>query len=267
MKPLNSPMDIIKLLPKTNCRDCGQPTCMAFAVTVIKGEKGLDACPHLDAQVINQYQTPAMEASAAQIEQQKAEEALRQKIRELDMLERAELLGATISGDCLVIRCLGKDFLVDPNGDIKSECHIIPWVTGPILNYVLKASGTKPTGDWVPFRELKGGPAWGRFFYHRCEKALKKVIDQFTNLFEFMIDVFNAKPADDAFQSDIAVVIHPLPKLPILICYWKSDGDLEASLNLFFDAKAEDNLEIEQIYTLGVGLVNMFEKISQTHGE
>jgi hypothetical protein len=81
-----------------------------------------------------------------------------------------------------------------------------------------------------------------------------------------MIHVFNAKPAPNAFESDIAVILHPLPRLPMLICYWKSDGDMESSLNVFFDDTAEDNLIIDSIYRIAAGLVIMFEKIAVTHG-
>jgi ArsR family metal-binding transcriptional regulator len=41
-------LDILKLLPQTNCRACGQPTCMAFAVGVSQGSQGLDDCGALD---------------------------------------------------------------------------------------------------------------------------------------------------------------------------------------------------------------------------
>ncbi len=30
-------LDIFKLTPKTNCKDCGNPTCMAFAMKVASG--------------------------------------------------------------------------------------------------------------------------------------------------------------------------------------------------------------------------------------
>ena len=41
-------IDILKLLPKTNCRECGQPTCMVFATQVAEGGKGPEACPRLN---------------------------------------------------------------------------------------------------------------------------------------------------------------------------------------------------------------------------
>jgi ArsR family metal-binding transcriptional regulator len=42
-------IEIIKRLPKTNCRKCGEPTCMVFAVRLAEGAKGIDGCPELDA--------------------------------------------------------------------------------------------------------------------------------------------------------------------------------------------------------------------------
>ncbi len=39
--------EILKLLPKTNCRKCGQPTCMVFAVMATEGGKGPEHCPEL----------------------------------------------------------------------------------------------------------------------------------------------------------------------------------------------------------------------------
>jgi ArsR family metal-binding transcriptional regulator len=38
---------ILKILPKTNCRRCGEPTCMVFAVAVAEGVKDADDCPPL----------------------------------------------------------------------------------------------------------------------------------------------------------------------------------------------------------------------------
>jgi ArsR family metal-binding transcriptional regulator len=40
-------LEIYKLLPKTNCRKCGQPTCMMFASLATEGVKGYEDCPEL----------------------------------------------------------------------------------------------------------------------------------------------------------------------------------------------------------------------------
>lgn len=38
-------LEIYKLLPKTNCRECGFPTCLAFAMQIAAGRAGIDQCP------------------------------------------------------------------------------------------------------------------------------------------------------------------------------------------------------------------------------
>lgn len=42
-------LEILKLLPKTNCRKCGEPTCMVFAARIAEGVKGSGDCPSLEA--------------------------------------------------------------------------------------------------------------------------------------------------------------------------------------------------------------------------
>ena len=42
-----SGLQIYKLLPKTNCKDCGFPTCLAFAMKLAAKQVELDACPHV----------------------------------------------------------------------------------------------------------------------------------------------------------------------------------------------------------------------------
>ncbi|WP_334109939.1 (Fe-S)-binding protein, partial [Thermodesulfitimonas autotrophica] len=43
-------LEIYKLLPKTNCKECGQPTCLAFAMQLAAGKTALEKCPHVSEQ-------------------------------------------------------------------------------------------------------------------------------------------------------------------------------------------------------------------------
>ncbi len=40
-------IQIFKLLPKTNCKECGVPTCLAFAMNLASGKAELSACPYV----------------------------------------------------------------------------------------------------------------------------------------------------------------------------------------------------------------------------
>ena len=56
-------IDIFKLTPKTNCKECGNPTCMAFAMKVAQGAIPVEKCPHMsdDAKAqLNEATAPPM---------------------------------------------------------------------------------------------------------------------------------------------------------------------------------------------------------------
>ncbi len=56
-------IQIFKMLPKTNCTECGVPTCLAFAMNLAAGKAELDACPYVSDEAKEQL----AEASAPPI--------------------------------------------------------------------------------------------------------------------------------------------------------------------------------------------------------
>jgi acetyl-CoA decarbonylase/synthase complex subunit gamma len=56
-------IQIFKMLPKTNCGECGVPTCLAFAMNLASGKAELDACPYVSDEAKEQL----AEASAPPI--------------------------------------------------------------------------------------------------------------------------------------------------------------------------------------------------------
>ena len=267
MAELKNHLEVYKLLPKTNCRDCGLATCLAFAAMVIQQTKQLRDCPYIEPEVLQQYEVQDdSRPNRDEVSEQKLA-LLQEQIRHIDLAGSQERLQATFSQGRLAVSCLSKDFWVSQDGEVASGCHVNGWVTFPLLHYIKDCQGRDLTGEWVSLRELEGGMDWLLFFEHRCEKAMNKLVDGYTNLFEDLIDIFDARPAPPMFDSDIAVILHPLPRLPMLICYWKPEDGMGSSLNIFFDRSADKNLKVENIYTLTMGMVTMFEKIARTHGQ
>ena len=266
MAQLKNAMDIFKLLDKSNCKKCNKPTCLAFAAAVFQGQMRLDECPKLPREIIEKYSGKM--AGQVSMEQEMASlvEDLKKKLAESDLAEAARRLGADFSSGRLTIKILGKNFSIDTSGRVISDIHVNPWVMLPVFSYITEGQGVPASGKWVPCRELEGGKSWYRLFGQRCEKPLKRVADTYVDLFEDMIHLFNGKQVQNHYESDISLVLHPLPNVPILICYWKPADGFESDLNIFFDATVEKNLNIESIYRLGTGLVVMLEKLALRHG-
>ena len=45
-------LDIFKLSPKKNCKECGSPTCMAFCMKVAQGALPITKCPYMSEEAI-----------------------------------------------------------------------------------------------------------------------------------------------------------------------------------------------------------------------
>ncbi len=56
-------LQIFKLLPKTNCGECGVPTCMAFAMKLAAKNAELAACPYASEEAKKPSGRPASRPS------------------------------------------------------------------------------------------------------------------------------------------------------------------------------------------------------------
>lgn len=260
-----TPLEIYKALPKTNCRECGIPSCMAFAAAVIKEEKGLKDCPYLDKARIDDFEKKLDARESFEKSQEETLRDLKEKMSALDFASRADIVGGVSDGESISIKCLGKDFTIDARGNIASECHTHAWFAIPLLSYIINGGGKNPAGKWVPLRELDGGAAWYGLFGQRCEKPLKSIADTHVELFEDLIGMFSGAYTANDMKADISVVLYPFPKVPILICYWKPEDGMESQLHIFYDSTASENLGIESAYLMGAGIASMVEKIMQNH--
>jgi len=262
-------MEILKILDRSNCRECGKPTCLAFAVAVSNGQKQLDECPKLDGGIVEQFGGPTAEPESRQTPPEEdpfaSIEPLRRRITTVDLPASAQRLGATFSDGKLTIKCLGRDFSVDADGNITTAIHVHGWIAIPVLDYLVNGAGIPASGNWVSFRDLRAGTERYPLFAQMCEKPCKRLADDDMDLIEDVLGLFG-KPVENHYSSDLSFVLHPLPRVPILIRYWAPEDGMESNLNFFFDSTTTENLNIESVYTLGTGLVVMVEKIALRHG-
>jgi hypothetical protein len=263
-KSVFTALDVYKILPQTNCSKCLLPSCLAFAAAVVAGRKKLQDCPDLDPGNIAEFAAKYQSSSHSEVDQAQFIDKLQKKMAAINLETVAPLIGATVKGNRIIINSLGKDFVFDRAGNMTSECHIIPWVQAPMLSYITYKTHAEITGKWISFREIKGGIEWQALFVSRCEEPLRKLADDNPDLLNDLIDLFMGKSIE-WYEADIALILHPLPKIPILICYQAPEDDLESKLSVFFDECCSINLHIKSIFTLCSGLVQMFTKIAEHH--
>ena len=264
-RPKNA-MEIFTLLDKSNCRECGEKTCLAFAAAVYQDRKKIRQYPKLDPATIDRFSDSVTDQNKIERNREDYLEILQNEVCNLDLAAAAKRVGADYSGGKLTLKVLGKDFSVDSAGKLAADIHINPWVAAPFLDYIHSGQGLPASGNWLSFRELKDGQERYPLFQKRCEVPMKQVADTYTELFDDLVRLFGGKQVQKQFESDISVVLHPLPRVPIMICYWLPEDGLASSLNVFFDDTADKNLAIGSVFSLGAGLAQMFEKLALRHG-
>ena len=265
MSEIKNPLELYKYLEKSNCRMCGVPSCLAFAAAVIQGQKRLGDCPAIPKETLEELQSRLGQKETLEDDQGRVLQNLKKKVAEIDFQKTAERLGATVDNGKIGVNCLGKIFWIDTSGGMVSECHVNNWVHIPLLHYLLGSKGKKVREEWVSFNELKGASDWNLFFSHRCEGSMKEIADAHPDILFEILHLFGAKPVTGITSADQSLVIYPLPKVPFLINYWEPEDDFDSKLNILFDRSAEDNINLDSIYLLGRGIVEMFRQLIVKH--
>jgi hypothetical protein len=252
--------DIVKILPQTNCGECGFPTCMAFAIAVIKNGEPLENCPHLPkeaesvARTLKEKQKVGTGSSREALET--ARSVLHDKLAPLDFRSLTEGLDATYGEDdghtYLKIGYLGnsvkifKDHILYPEG-----MDIDPWDDIFLYNYVCSRGNAPAIGNWISFNELPGAvsqtPTLNLSPFNMTDWDEKKVANLRRGA-----EKIGAQPVLIDTSADIAFVLTPLSRIPILLLYYRAEPEegAEAQLQFLFDASVGSYLDFEGAFFL-----------------
>ncbi|MBW1991303.1 MAG: DUF3786 domain-containing protein [Deltaproteobacteria bacterium] len=265
-----SVLDVFKMLPGSNCGECGQPTCLAFATQVIKEGQELERCPYLPEE---------QAAAAAAVKSQQAEgmgrrresvaialEALQEKVAPLDFAAIAEGLGAvygeTGGRPYLEVPYFGrilrifKDQVQYPPGSRSN-----PWEAIFLYNY-LASQGSRPlTGDWIAFQSLPNSVSKVKTLERLQRELAEQLQGRKTGLLE-KIAALRGELTDLGEDAEVKAVFRPLPKVPILFLFWDADSgeNFPAQVRFLFDAAVADYLDLESLLFLVESLAQRLQE-------
>ncbi|SDP55665.1 DUF3786 domain-containing protein [Desulforhopalus singaporensis] len=264
MVAVKNVMEIFVELDKSNCRLCGEKTCLAFAGAVFKSSRKLEECPRLHPSVIRKYQDSRYGSNVEERRDEHLEMAL-EEVLKLDFTETSVRIGGLVRDGILYFNVLGKRFGLTKDGRFLTDLHINPWVMAPLLTYLCSCRGKQPSGEWISFREIPNGQEKYNLFKKRTEDVLKGLGDKYPDFFSDVVQMFDGREVEEQFASDVSVVLYPFPLVPLMICYWMPEEGMGSKLNLFFDSTIGENLGVDAAFSIGAGLAQMFEKLANQH--
>jgi len=247
-------LGLYKLLPRTNCRLCAPRQCMAFAVALAKGEVDPDECPSLPDQVRTELRGGAGQGDW----RESLLGDLRKEVAALRFADIAAGLGCGLEDGSLSIRCLGRDFLMDPDGTITATGPLTPWIQILLLHYVRTRGNAALGGTWVSFTDLKAGLMKSKSFSRDCEEPLRLLFDRDPRPVERALERLGAA-RQQGTPAPVAWLIFALPRVPVLLLYWPNDEEFPSKIKILFDATADRFIDVESLTFLVEGLVKNIE--------
>lgn len=246
--------EIYKKLPKKNCGKCRQKTCMPFAFSLVSGEADVSECPGL-----TQQESVALKGSIQKTDwREELISKLRKEVARISFPEIADGLGATMQEGSLIIRSIGREFAVAPDGEITTNGHTTPWMKILLLHYVRTRGQEELSNKWVSYSELKSGMVKALSFRRECEDPLKELLDHDYSSVKQILHRIGAEERS-GFATQNAWHLYLLPKLPVLILYWPKEEEFESKVSMLLDSTADQFLDVESLMFLGEGLIENIE--------
>jgi len=261
------PVDVYKQLPKTNCGECGHPSCLAFATQVVGFGYDLARCLHLDPQVREKLGAivAAQRERGVQVKRashQITREHLQEKMRRCDFAARAPGLGATYTreGEVETLRLLyfGRWIGVSRT-ELRAEDggELDPWDQILIYNYIASSGSRRVSGRWVGMESFPNALPKTTALEQGCHRRITEAFAGDGSGLEKACLAAGGRRVVGGHNADLAYEVQALPRMPLLVLFWDQDQEegFEAKSKILFDDAAMEYLDLE-------GLVFVAEKLT-----
>lgn len=266
-----------KILPKTNCRDCGYPTCIAFAGMVVSEKLPLKNCPHIDPEVLPKAQAELEEQykEGKWLKKDMASEALslaKEKAGSMNLADIARRIGGTLNQEekpgpfqgtphfslpyFNTSLLVSMDRVADKNGNdlTRNEQTFV---------FIHMASGgsSSPTGKNKSFKEFPNTVSKVVSMIDQVETPLKQTFANKRPKLKAACTGLGGIDVSDRYDSpDLAFQFHVFPKVYVTLLFWDENEGFDPDAKLMFDETVTDHMDIEAIMFMSEHLAKLLTK-------
>lgn len=183
-------------------------------------------------------------------------QSLWERLKGLEPQEVSKRAKVEWDGKGYLVPFLDELYLVDPTGrfvpvkgqEVSAELQVA------VLEYLIGAKELEPSERWVSLKDLKGGRGFAQSHPLPLELILKRYGDD--------LDDFRAKGfalgGEPASYGDLSFVLRALPRIPVLLVFWKGDEEFPPRLNFLFDVTASEHMRLDALYGLAIEVIKRY---------
>ncbi|MBC8554483.1 MAG: DUF3786 domain-containing protein [Candidatus Brocadiales bacterium] len=254
-------IDTYKKLPGTNCGECGESTCMAFALRVKSAKRKISECPYVnqeDDELVDQEPVVTMENNYKRVSRE-----LEEEIKQVNLKEAADAIGANYEsgkdGETIRLKMMNKEYEVSNEGLFENGSYCEDsWSKIIIYDYVRRKGEISLTGDWVSLGHFPDAASHSKAFQKNAEdKISEKFNSDLSGLVSRCNDLEGIKTSGK-LKADYVCGFNLLPRVPMYLCFWEADDEYSASCKLYVDRSADAYIDIEYLAYLLEWFVKIF---------
>lgn len=254
-------IEIYKKLPKTNCGECGDATCTAFALKVMNSQRRIQDCPYVankDSKLALNKPVATMDDNYSRVSYEL--EAVAKRVNFKDA-------SAAIGGgyefkdgeERITLKMINKPYEIRRKGLYEKDTYCLDsWSKIIIYDYVRRKGSRPLTGEWVTLGYFPNTASHVKAFQRNAEE---KIAIKFNGNKQGLIircKELGGVAAQGQMKADYIYQFGLLPMIPLYMCFWEADDEFPASCKLFLDNSAEDYIDIEYLAYLVERFVEIF---------
>ncbi|WP_456434477.1 DUF3786 domain-containing protein [Thermosulfuriphilus sp.] len=253
-------LEIFKTLPRTNCRECGQASCLAFATAVASGVADPRACPYFEVEKFPDL----LEGKEPHDQLLKILEYVRSEVTDLDLSQTALKVGGTFDEGWLSFPYLGEVVRIRPDQiETASGYRLDPRDQILLYNYLRFAKGDSPSGQFVGLEAFPNSVAKVATLRRYAEDPLAAAFSGVKSSLERVLKRIYAEDWPGA-QADISVLVPALPRVPLVVLFWDRDEEegFSARAKILFNQTASSYLDLESLVFLAERLSERLRELA-----
>lgn len=168
------------------------------------------------------------------------------QIGAIDLVSRAETLGATAREGALILPLYGIPYRVSKEGVFDADGQKADFAVSVVLcRYILQCPATVPTpGGWVTYRDFRDAAPLTGYFTTNTNKVIETTFrGRLAALEEACHRIGGRLLGEPSF--DLAVALDFLPRIPVHLRFNDRDDEFPAQSSVLFRQSAEHFLDME----------------------
>jgi hypothetical protein len=254
-------IDTYKKLPGTNCGECGEATCMAFALRVKSAQRKLSECPYVqqeDEGSVENESVVTIENNYKRVSRE-----LEEEVKCVDLKEAAAAIGGDYEnregGGVIKLKMMNREYEVRNEGLFVDDSYCEhSWSKIIIYDYVRMKGGTPLTGNWVSMGHFPDAASHSKAFQKNAEDKISEKFNSDLSGLASRCNELECFETSGELKADYVCGFNLLPCVPMYLSFWEADDEYPASCKLYVDRNADAYIDIEYLAYLLEWFVKIF---------